>query len=98
MEPSSCSLQTTTSEPMTGRGLALVRRTAPDAETIYQLYVLDERRRLVGTLSLRELILNSPASSVRALMTTELVQAEVDLPQEEVARLISRYDLLALPV
>ncbi|MBL1379176.1 magnesium transporter [Zobellella iuensis] len=78
--------------------LALVRRTAPDAETIYQLYVLDERRRLVGTLSLRELILNSPASSVRALMTTELVQAEVDLPQEEVARLISRYDLLALPV
>ncbi|MHA6963261.1 CBS domain-containing protein [Zobellella denitrificans] len=55
---------------MTGRGLALVRRTAPDAETIYQLYVLDERRRLVGTLSLRELILNSPASSVRALMTS----------------------------
>ncbi|WP_375055744.1 magnesium transporter [Zobellella sp. DQSA1] len=78
--------------------LALVRQTAPDAETIYQLYVLDDRRRLVGTLSLRELILNSPASGIRSLMTTELVLAEVELPQEEVARLISRYDLLALPV
>ncbi|MGY6563594.1 MAG: magnesium transporter [Halomonadaceae bacterium] len=78
--------------------LKLVRTKGPDAETIYQIYCIDEAERLVGTLSLRELILAAPDALVRDLITEEIVWASVDTPQEEVAKLIARYDLLALPV
>lgn len=80
------------------QALAYLRATAPDAETIYQLYLLDDDRKLVGTLSLRDLILARPDASVSDLMTSDVLAVHVDVEQEEVARLISRYDLLALPV
>jgi magnesium transporter len=75
-----------------------LRREAADAETIYQAYVLDEGRRLLGTLSLRELILAAPNVRVSQLMIQPVISARVDDKQEEVARLISHYDLLALPI
>ncbi|SDM18636.1 magnesium transporter [Franzmannia pantelleriensis] len=75
-----------------------VRHTGPNAETIYQIYCVDDEGRLLGTLSLREMILANPKDTLASLMTEELVVAKVDTPQEEVAKLISRYDLLALPV
>ncbi|KAA0875158.1 magnesium transporter [Nitrincola tapanii] len=78
--------------------LDIVRKTAPDAETIYQIYVLDNIQRLVGTLSLRELILNRPSMPISSIMTTELLTTYPDEPQEDASRMISRYDLLALPV
>ncbi|WP_249679253.1 magnesium transporter [Pseudomonas abieticivorans] len=75
-----------------------LRREAADAETIYQTYVLDERRHLLGTLSLRELTLATPTVLVSHLMIKPVISARVDTPQEEVARLISQHDLLALPI
>jgi magnesium transporter len=75
-----------------------LRREAADAETIYQTYVLDERRQLLGTLSLRELILAPQQIPVAQLMIKPVVSARVDDDQEEVARLINHYDLLALPI
>ncbi len=78
--------------------LRRVRETAPDAESIYQVYVLDQTQRLAGTISLRELILALPGDPVDELMATDLVSVTVDTLQEEVARLVSRYDLLTLPV
>lgn len=80
------------------RALDVVRQTAPNAETIYQVYILDEHQKLVGTLSLRQLILARPEAGVDLLMTTELVSINASEKQEEASRLISRYDLLALPV
>lgn len=80
------------------RALDVVRRTAPNAETIYQVYILDPQLVLVGALSLRQLILAKPEATVDSLMTTELVSISVNEEQEEASRLISRYDLLALPV
>ncbi|MEX1198983.1 MAG: magnesium transporter [Pseudohongiellaceae bacterium] len=80
------------------QALAHLRATAPDAETIYQVYLLDERHRIAGTVSLRELILAHSATPVSKLMQSDVVALTVDTPQEEVARLISRYDLLALPI
>lgn len=80
------------------QALERIRKTAPDAETIYQIFVLDNDHRLVGTLSLRELIISRPAQLISDRMTTEVITAPPDGSQEEVARLISRYDLLALPV
>lgn len=78
--------------------LSLVRATAPDAETIYQIYIIDDNQRLLGTVSLRELILSLPSSPLDDLMAAGAVTAQANQKQEEAARLVSRYDLMALPV
>lgn len=80
------------------QALDKIRKTAPDAETIYQIYVLDKLHRLVGTISLRELIVSRPTALVSDLMVTELITMSPDQDQEHASKMISRYDLLALPV
>ncbi|WP_111657873.1 magnesium transporter [Isoalcanivorax indicus] len=80
------------------RALESLRRTAPDKETIYQAFIVDDDHRLLGAVSLRQLIVATPNVRVDDLMAREVVSATTDTAQEEVARLISRYDLLALPI
>jgi magnesium transporter len=75
-----------------------LRVAAPDKETIYVVYVLDDARRLVGLVSLRELVLATEQTRVADLMHHDPIFAQVDWPQEEAARLIARHDLLAIPV
>ncbi|MCG6659577.1 magnesium transporter [Halomonas campisalis] len=78
--------------------LAVLRRHSAQAETIYQIYAVDEADRLVGTLSLRKLILARPSAPVADYLTREVLTVEVTTPQESVAEMIARYDLLAIPV
>ncbi|MEE4250590.1 MAG: magnesium transporter [Alcanivoracaceae bacterium] len=78
--------------------LDILRNTAPDKETIYQCYVVDASHRLLGTVSLKQLILAPSNQLIDELMLRDIVCADVDTGQEEVARLISRYDLIALPI
>ena len=78
--------------------LEALRLSAPDAETIYQAYVVDDARNLLGTLSLRDLFLARPERLVRDLMQREAIDGRADEPTEAVARRIARYDLLALPI
>ncbi|GHE21211.1 magnesium transporter [Halomonas urumqiensis] len=75
-----------------------VRQTAPDAETVYQLYIIDHEGRLAGTMSLRQLMVAPPGARIDALMIKDVISMVVTAPQEEVARVVARYDLLALPV
>jgi magnesium transporter len=85
-----------------------LRVQAPDRETIYYIYVLDDAarrpdgslapRRLLGVISLRDLILAPRHALVRELMETELVTLRYDEDKEAVARLFSRYDFIAVPV
>lgn len=75
-----------------------LRRVAPDKETIYYSYVLGENRRLMGFVSLRDLILARRDRHVRDIMHDEVISARVDEDQEEAARKIQKYDLIALPV
>ena len=75
-----------------------VRQTAPDAETVYQLYIIDAEGRLAGTLSLRQLMVARPGAKVDDIMIKDVISMAVDEEQEEVARVVARYDLLALPV
>jgi magnesium transporter len=75
-----------------------LRELEPDAETIYYLYVTDPDGRLVGVLSLRDLIVARPDARLRGFMIAEPVTVNVLTPQSEVAALIARYDLLAVPV
>jgi magnesium transporter len=65
---------------------------------VFYLYVVDERRHLVGVVSLRRLLLVSPETPLKRIMTADLSSARVDMDQEEVARQVASYNLLAIPV
>lgn len=80
------------------QALMRVRQTAPDAETVYQLYILDSDGELIGTMSLRQLMVARPGAVVDDIMIKDVINTTVDEEQEEVARIVARYDLLALPV
>ncbi|NYT71847.1 magnesium transporter [Halomonas sp. QX-2] len=75
-----------------------VRQTAPDAETVYQLYILDSDGQLIGTMSLRQLMVARPGAIVDDIMIKDVISTRVDSAQEDVARIVAKYDLLALPV
>ena len=67
-------------------------------EMSFYLYVIDERRHLVGVVSLRRLLLVPPLATLKRIMTTDVISVGVDTPQEEVARKVASYHLLAVPV
>ncbi len=80
------------------QALARIRSEAPDKETIYYAYVIDEARRLEGFVSLKDLILARPVSRVEDIMSREVILSRTLDDQEEAASKIAKYDLLALPV
>ena len=73
-------------------------RRAGQAETVFYVYVVDGEYRLAGVVSLRQLVMADPDSRLRDLMETEVIRVSLDEPQEDIARLITRFDFLALPV
>jgi magnesium transporter len=75
-----------------------LRNVAPDRETIYVAYVTDSARRLVGTISLKDLLLAARDTPVKGIMQQDPVCVRVDEDQESTARLIQKFDLVALPV
>ncbi|WP_456411262.1 magnesium transporter [Oceanithermus sp.] len=78
--------------------LRFLRRAAPDAETVYYLYVIDDEGHLVGVLSLRDLIVADPSMRVAEIMNPNVIHATTETDQEEVARVMADYDLTVLPV
>jgi magnesium transporter len=80
------------------QALDYLRQIGPEIETIYYLYAVDTRQRLVGVCSLRELVLADPSKRIEQIMETDLVVVKPETDQEEVANLLSKYDLLAIPV
>ncbi len=81
-----------------GTAIETLRNTAPDAETIYYVFVVNDEGKLEGVISLRQLIVSKPEILVGDVMNHNVITAKVDDDQEEVARLVSKYDLLAIPV
>jgi len=73
-------------------------QTNRDVEMVFYLYVVDDRRHLVGVVSLRRLLLVAPETPLKRIMTADLISARVDTDQEEVARQVASYNLLAIPV
>jgi magnesium transporter len=73
-------------------------QSSRDVEMVFYLYVVDGRRHLVGVTSLRRLLLVSPETPLKRIMTPEPITARVEMDQEEVARLVASYNLLAIPV
>ncbi len=78
--------------------IELLRRVAPEKETIYRSYVLDPDRCLIGSIQLHKLILAAPDMRIDAIMNAAPVSVALDDDQEDVARMIAHYDLLAVPV
>jgi magnesium transporter len=75
-----------------------LRREAPNRETIYESYVIDEARTLLGVVSLRDLITAAPEAKVSEIMRRDVVKVSAEAPRAEAVRLIREYDLIALPV
>lgn len=77
---------------------ARIRALASDREVSYYIYMTDENQALSGVASLRDLLLAEPDQTLREVMDQEVLFAQTDTDQEEVAKLIQRYDLVALPI
>ncbi len=75
-----------------------LRLEAPDVETIYYLYIVDDKERLVGVLSLKNLILAKPQSQLQEIMKAPVKTLPLDAEEKDVAEFISKYNLLAAPV
>jgi magnesium transporter len=75
-----------------------LREMAPEAETVYYVYVTDDDERLVGVISLRDLIIATPDKRVEDFMVPNVIHVHLDAGIEEIAQIMERYNLLALPV
>lgn len=80
------------------KALAHIRAQADLSETVYYLFVTNFARQLTGILSLRQLVLGQSDQSIGEIMTREVVSVQTGTDQEEVARIIQRYDFIAMPV
>lgn len=81
-----------------GNVMGRLRVEAPEAETIYYLYVVDEQLKLVGVVSLRDLIVAKLEQKIDEIMLTRVKSVETHTDQEEVAKMMRKYDFLAVPV
>jgi magnesium transporter len=86
------------SEEMTAGEAITALQSSRDVEVVFYLYVIDARRHLVGVVSLRRLLLVPAATPLKRIMTTDLISVRVDTDQEEVARQVASYNILAIPV
>jgi len=82
----------------TSQAIEQLRLQAPGKETIYYVYIVDESRKLVGFISLKDLIMARPVQLIRDVMHSDVIKANVKDDQEAVARLIEKYDLIAIPI
>lgn len=78
--------------------IARLREIAPQAETIYYVFVVDVENRLIGVLSLRDLIAAPDGTPLKEIMKHNVISVNASLDQEEAARVVAKYDLLAVPV
>lgn len=78
--------------------LAKIRRQALDKETIYTCYVTDDQKKLLGIVSARDILLHLPHEKISDFMQENFIFASTLTDKEEVANLLSKYDLLAIPI
>lgn len=81
-----------------GQALSKIRLSDEDKETIYYAYVTDDNCELLQVVSLRQLLFSIPDVRIFDIASSRVIKARTEMPQEEVAQLMKRYDLIALPV
>lgn len=85
-------------ETTVSEAVAALQRRSEEFEMSFYVYVVDSRHHLVGVVSLRQLLLNTPSTPLKKIMSTDVLKVTTSTDQEEVARLVAYYNLLALPV
>ena len=75
-----------------------IRRKREEVKNVYYLFVVNARGKLVGVVSLKDLVLASPTASVRSIMNPEVISVRVNVDQEEVAQQVKKYNLVTIPV
>lgn len=81
-----------------GKAIEVLREIAPDAETVYYVFVVNKKNQLVGVISLRELIVADLNTLIEDIMHRKVKSVNVNMDQEEVAAIVSKYNFLAIPV
>jgi magnesium transporter len=85
-------------ETTVGDAIAALQTKEKDVEMAFYLYVVDDYDHLVGVISLRQLVVARPATKLQDIMTTNVVSVHSNMDQEEVAKVVARYNILAVPV
>ncbi|MBW2646418.1 MAG: magnesium transporter [Deltaproteobacteria bacterium] len=85
-------------ESTVGDAIAALQTKEKDVEMAFYLYVVDDYDHLVGVISLRQLVVARPATKLQEIMTTNVVSVHSNMDQEEVAKVVARYNILAVPV
>lgn len=83
---------------LTAREAIVALQESEDAEMVFYIYCINDEGHLVGVLSLRQLLTVPPATQLGETMVSDVISAPVTMDQEDVAQIVARYDLLALPV
>lgn len=78
--------------------ITALQRRSDELEMIFYVYVVDKRNHLIGVVSLRKLLTTPSSTQLKRIMTPEVISARTDAEQDEVARLVAEYNLLALPI
>jgi len=86
-------------EEMTvSEAIAALQKRSGELEMVFYIYVVDPRNHLLGVVSLRELLLNPPSTPLKKIMIGDVIKVTTDTDQEEVARIVATYNILAVPV
>ena len=85
-------------QELTARETIVQLQESPKAELVFYAYCINEEGTLVGVLSLRQLLVVPPSTQVKEVMQSDVLSVPVTLDQEDVAQMVARYDLLAVPV
>ncbi len=78
--------------------IKVIRQSAPAAETINYIYIIDEKEALAGILSIKHLIISPPETKISSIMKTKIISVTEKTDERQIADLISKYNLLAVPV
>lgn len=81
-----------------GEALNKIRRQDEDKETIYYAYIVDDNRKLVRVVSLRQLLFTFPDIQLKEIASDRVIRVRTETPQDQVAQIMKRYDLIAVPV
>lgn len=81
-----------------GEAIEIIREKREEVENLYYVWVVDEFNKLVGVVSLKDLVLESQDKKIKHTMNPDVISADVDMDQEDVARIAKQYDLINIPV
>lgn len=82
----------------TEQAIEFLRKVSPETDVPYYLYVTNDSKQLIGVVGLRDLVISNPKTPIKSIMNTDVIKVQDGSDQEDVARIMSKYDLTMIPV